>query len=187
VSYSFTNYLTGDYVVDNLSSTFIDSITGVLVFNIGALDFCLDIETVISTIVPKKSIRGGGITNRGSSDTEEIEYNNEMIPLLDIYSIYGLKTPQDKSDTRILLLDFNNKKIAFKVDNIKEIISINKKTRDSLKYVSLKNKPYLNGKIIHEGQIILCPDLDKIIRDQKSYRIHSISSRVDSKNEEELH
>jgi len=174
-------------MVDNLSLTFIDSITGVLVFNIGDLDFCLDIKTVISTVVPKKSIRRGGITKKGSSAVEEIEYNNEIIPLLDIHTIYGLKIPRDDNDTRILLLDFNNKIIAFRVDNIKEIISINKKTRDSLKYVSLKNKPYLNGKIIHEGQIILCPDLDKIIRDQKSYRIHSISSRVDSKNEEELH
>jgi len=170
-------------MVDNLSSTFIDSITGVLVFNIGSLDFCVDIKTVISTVVPKKS---NTIRNRGFSDTEEIEYNNEIIPLLDIHSIYGLKTPQDDNGTRILLLDFNNKKIAFRVDNIKEIISINKKTRDSLKYVLLKNKPYLNGKIIYDGQIILCPDLDKIIRDQKSYRIHSVHSRIDPKNEEEL-
>ncbi len=170
-------------MVDNLSSAFIDSVTGVLVFNIGVLDFCLDIKTVISTVVPKKSNK---ITNRGDSDTEEIEYNNEIIPLLDIHTIYGLKTPRDDNDTRILLLDFKNKKIAFRVDNIKEIISINKKTRDSLKYVSLNNKPYLNGKITYDGQIILWPDLDKIIRDQKSYRIHSVRSRIDSKNEEEL-
>lgn len=161
-------------MVDNLSSTFIDSITGVLVFNIGVLDFCLDIKTVLSTIAPKKS------------NKESIEYNNEIIPLLDIHTIYGLKMPRDNNDTRILLLDFNNKKIAFRVDNIKEIISINKKTRDSLKYVSLKNKPYLNGKLIYDKQIILHPDLDKIIRDQKSYRINSIGNRIDSKNEEEI-
>jgi chemotaxis signal transduction protein len=169
-------------MVDNLSSTFIDSITGVLVFNVGDLDFCLDIKIVISTIVPEKS---NTITNRGYSDTEEIEYSNELIPLLNIHTIYGLKMSEDDNDTRILILDFNKKKIAFRVDNIKEIISINKKTRDSLKYVSLKNKPYLNGKIMYEGRIILYPDLDKIIRDQKSYRIHSVRRRVDSKNDEE--
>ena len=41
-----------------------------------------------------------------------------------------------------------------------------------------------DGKIIYEGQIILYPDLDKIIRDQKSYRINSVGSRIDSKKEE---
>jgi len=169
--------------MNNLSSSFIDSITGVLVFKIGVLELCLDIKTVILTIDPHKT---NTLANRGNSNKENIKYNDEIIPLLDIHTIYGLKTPQDDNDTRILLLDFNNKKIAFKVDSIKEIISITKKTRDSLKYVTLQNKPYLNGKIIYDGQIILCPDLDKIIRDLKSYHNDSVGGRIEAKNEEEL-
>ena len=95
--------------------------------------------------------------------------------------MFGFKTPPEDDNTRYILLDFRKRKIVFMVDNIKEIISINKKTRDALNYVPLKDKPYLNGKIIHDGQIILYPDLDKIIRDQKSFRINSVGSRIDSK------
>jgi chemotaxis signal transduction protein len=70
------------------------------------------------------------------------------------------------------------------VDYIKEIISINKKTHEELKYVPIEDKPYLIGKIIYDGQIILYPDLEKIIRDQKSYSIISDGSRTESKNED---
>jgi chemotaxis signal transduction protein len=170
-------------MADNLSSSYFDSIAGVLVFNIGILDFCLDIKTVLSTIVPQKQ---STIASKDNPHVKEVEYNSEVVPLLDIHTIYGLKIPREDNNTRILLLDFNNKKIAFRVDNIKEIISINKKTRDSLKYESLKNKPYLNGKVIYDGQTILCPDLEKIIRDQKSYRLQSINSHISTENKKEL-
>ncbi len=168
-------------MVDNLSSTFIDSIKGILVFKIAGLEFCIDIEYVSSIITPQdKSM----LTTSNNLGNENIKVNEEMMPILNFHSMFGFKTPPEDDNTRYILLDFNKRKIVFMVDNIKEIISINKKTRDALNYVPLKDKPYLNGKIIHDGQIILYPDLDKIIRDQKSYRINSVGSRIDSKNEE---
>jgi len=168
-------------MVDNLSSTFIDSIKGILVFKIAGLDFCIDIEYVSSIITPQdKSL----LTIKNKPGNENIKVNEETIPILNFHSMFGFKTPPEDDNTRYVLLDFIKRKIAFMVDNIKEIISINKKTRDVLKYVPIEDKPYLIGKIIYEGQIILYPDLDKIIRDQKSYRINSNRSRIDSKNKE---
>ena len=168
-------------MVDNLSSTFIDSIKGILVFKIAGLDFCIDIEYVSSIITPQNN---NMLTIKNKLGNENIKINEEMIPILNFHSMFGFKTPSEDYNTRYILLDFIKRKIAFMVDNIKEIISINKKTRDALKYVSIKNKPYLIGKIIYEGQIILYPDLEKIIRDQKTYRINSVGSRIDSKKEE---
>jgi chemotaxis signal transduction protein len=170
-------------MVANLSSTSFDSIKGVLVFNIAGLEFCIDIKYVSSIVTLKDKNMHTTSNNLGN---ENIKVNEEMMPILNFHSMFGLKTPPEDDNTRYVLLDFMKRKIVFMVDNVKEIISINKKTRDSLKYVPLKDKPYLDGKIIHDDQIILCPDLDKIIRDQKSYRINLDGSRIDSKNEEEL-
>ena len=168
-------------MVDNLSSTFIDSIKGILVFKIAGLDFCVDIEYVSSIITPQnKSL----LTIKNKSGNENIKVNEETIPILNFHSMFGLKTPPEDYNTRYVLLDLMKRKIVFMVDNIKEIISINKKTREALKYIPIEDKPYLNGKIIYEGQIILYPDLEKIMRDQKSYRINSNGSRIDSKNKE---
>ena len=168
-------------MVDNLSSTFIDSIKGILVFKIAGLDFCINIEYVSSIITPQNK---NMLTIKNKLGNENIKINEEMIPILNFHSMFGFKTPPEDYNTRYVLLDFRKRKIAFMVDNIKELISLNKKTRDALKYVPIEDKPYLDGKIIYEGQIILYPDLDKIIRDQKSYRINSVGSRIDSKNEE---
>ena len=170
-------------MVDNLSSTSFDSITGILVFNIAGLEFCIDIEYVSSIITPREK---NMLTTSKTLGHENIKVNEEIMPILNFHSMFGLKTPPEDDNTRYVLLDFMKRKFIFMVDNIKEIISINKKTRDALKYVPIEDKPYLIGKIIHEGQIILYPDLEKIIRDQKSYRINSDGSRIDSKNEEEL-
>ena len=168
-------------MVDNLSSTFIDSIKGILVFKIAGLEFCIDIEYVSSIITPQnKSL----LTIKNKPGNESIKVNEETIPILNFHSMFGFKTPPEDDNTRYVLLDLMKRKIVFMVDNIKEIISINKKTREALKYIPIEDKPYLNGKIIYEGQIILYPDLEKIMRDQKSYRINSVGSRIDSKDEE---
>jgi purine-binding chemotaxis protein CheW len=168
-------------MMDNLSSTFIDSIKGILVFKIAGLEFCIDIEYISSIITPQDK---NMLTINNKPGNENIKINGAVIPILNFHSMFGLKTPPEDDNTRYVLLDLMKRKIVFMVDNIKEIISINKKTREALKYIPIEDKPYLNGKIIYEGQIILYPDLDKIIRDQKSYRINSVGSRIDSKDEE---
>ena len=167
--------------MDNLSSTFIDSIKGILVFKIAGLEFCIDIEYVFSIGTPQDI---NMITTSNNLGDKNIKINEETIPILNFHSMFGLKTPPEDDNTRYVLLDLMKRKIVFMVDNIKEIISINKKTREALKYIPIEDKPYLNGKIIYEGQIILYPDLEKIMRDQKSYRINSNGSRIDSKKEE---
>ncbi|MEE9574278.1 MAG: chemotaxis protein CheW [Candidatus Neomarinimicrobiota bacterium] len=168
-------------MVDNLSSTFIDSIKGILVFKIAGLEFCIDIDFVSSIITPQDK---NMLTINNKPGNENIKINEEMIPILNFHSMFGFKTPPEDDNTRYILLDFSKRKIVFMVDNVKEIISINNKTHDELKYVPIEDKPYLSGKIIYDDQIILYPDLDKVIRDQKSYRFNSVGSRIDSKNEE---
>jgi len=167
--------------VDNLSSSFIDSINGIFVFKIAGLEFCIDIKYVYSIGTPQDI---NMITTSNNLGDENIKINGAVIPILNFHSMFGLKTPPEDDNTRYVLLDLMKRKIVFMVDNIKEIISINKKTREALKYIPIEDKPYLNGKIIYEGQIILYPDLEKIMRDQKSYRINSVGSRIDSKDEE---
>ena len=168
-------------MVDNLSSTFIDSAKGILVFNIAGLEFCINIEYVSSIITPQDK---NMLTTSNNLGNENIKVNEEMMPILNFHSMFGLKTPLEDDNTRYVLLDFMKRKFVFMVDNIKEIISINKKTREELKYVPIEDKPYLDGKIIYDGQIILYPDLEKIIRDQKSYSIISDGSRTESKKED---
>jgi chemotaxis signal transduction protein len=168
-------------MVDNLSSTFIDSIKGILVFNIAGLEFFIDIKYVSSIITPQDK---NMLTTSNNLGNENIKVNEEMMPILNFHSMFGLKTPPEDENTRYVLLDFMKRKFVFMVDNIKEIISINNKTRDALKYVPIEDKPYLDGKIIYDGQIILYPDLEKIIRDQKSYSIISDGSRTESKIED---
>jgi len=170
-------------MVANLSSTSFDSTKGVLVFNIAELEFCIDIKYVSSIVTPQDKNK---LTINSNLGIENIKTKKEMVHRLNFHALFGINTPPEDDNTRYLLLDFRKRKIVFRVDNIKEIISINKKTRDLLQYVSIKDKPYLNGKIIYDDQLIFCPDLNRIIRDENSYSMNSDGNRIDTKNEEEL-
>jgi len=170
-------------MVANLSSTSFDSTKGVLVFNIAELEFCIDIKYVSSIVTPQDKNK---LTINSNLGIENIKINNEMVHRLNFHALFGIKTPPEDDNTRYLLLDFRKRKIVFRVDNIKEIISINKKTLDLLKYVSIKDKPYLNGKIFYDDQIIFCPDLNRIIRDKNSYSMNSDGNRIGSENQGEL-
>jgi chemotaxis signal transduction protein len=97
-----------------------------------------------------------------------------MIPLINFHTFYGLTVPQENRNNRLFLLDYENHRIAFLVDRVKEIITINKDIQDSLKFVPITDKPYLIGRVNYEGETILFPDLGKIILDKKSNKMYSL-------------
>ena len=151
--------------MNNLSFTSFDLIDGIIVFIISEIKFCLDIKYVSKILVPEVEY---SVITINKIDNVKLMSNNEMIPLINFHTIYGLTIPQENSNNRLFLLDYENHRIAFLVDRVKEIITINKGIQDSLKFIPITDKPYLTGRVIYEGETILCPNLGKIILDQKS-------------------
>ena len=156
--------------MNNLSFTSFDLIDGIIVFIISEMKFCIDIKYLSKILVPED---GYSVTTVNKLDNVKIMSNNEMIPLINFHTFYGLTIPQEDHNNRLFLLDYENHKIAFRVDKVKEIISINKGIQDSIKFIPITDKPYLTGRVKYEGETILLPDLGKIILDQKSNEMYS--------------
>jgi chemotaxis signal transduction protein len=156
--------------VNNLSFTSFDLIDGIIVFTISEMKFCIDIKYLSKILVPEDEY---SVTTVNNLDSVKIISNNEMIPLINFHTFYGLTIPQENSNNRLFLLDYENNRIAFLVDEVKEILTINKGIQDSLKFVPITDQPYLTGRVNYEGETILFPDLGKIILDQKSNEMYS--------------
>lgn len=169
--------------MNNLSFTSFDLIDGIIVFIISEIKFCLDIKYVSKILVPEDEY---SVITINKIDNVKLMSNNEMIPLINFHTIYGLTIPQENSNNRLLLLDYENHRIAFLVDRVKEIITINKGIQDSLKFVPITDTPYLTVRVIYEGETILYPNLGKIILDQKSYKMNSSEHFSKLNNEENL-
>jgi chemotaxis signal transduction protein len=156
--------------VNNLSFSSFDLIDGIIVFIISEIKFCIDIKYVSKIFAPEDEY---SVIKLNKIDNVKLMSNNEMIPLINFHTFYGLTIPRENSNNRLFLLDYENHRIAFLVDRVKEFITINKDVQDSLRFVPVTDKPYLTGRVNYEGETILIPDLDKIISDQKSNRLHS--------------
>jgi chemotaxis signal transduction protein len=156
--------------VNNLTFNSFDLIDGIIVFIISEIKFCIDIKYVSKIMTPEV---GYSVITINKIDNVKLMSNNEMIPLINFHTFYGLTVPQENRNNRLFLLDYENHRIAFLVDRVKEIITINKDIQDSLKFVPITDKPYLTGRVNYEGETILFPDLGKIILDKKSNKMYS--------------
>jgi chemotaxis signal transduction protein len=156
--------------VNNHSFTSIDLIDGIIVFIISEIKFCIDIKYVSKILVPDVEY---SVITINKIDNVKLMSNNEIIPIINLHTSYGLTIPQENSNNRLFLVDYENNRIAFLVDEVKEILTINKGIQDSLKFVPITDKPYLTGRINYEGESILFPDLGKIILDKKSNKMYS--------------
>jgi chemotaxis signal transduction protein len=157
--------------VNNLTFNSFDLIDGIIVFIISEIKFCIDIKYVSKIMTPEV---GYSVITINKIDNVKLMSNNEMIPLINFHTFYGLTVPQENRNNRLFLLDYENHRIAFLVDRVKEIITINKDIQDSLKFVPITDKPYLIGRVNYEGETILFPDLGKIILDKKSNKMYSL-------------
>ena len=114
--------------MNNLSFTSFDLIDGIIVFIISEIKFCLDIKYVSKILAPEVEY---SVITINKIDNVKLMSNNEMIPLINFHTLYGLTIPQENSNNRLFLLDYENHRIAFLVDRVKEIITINKGIQDT--------------------------------------------------------
>ncbi len=135
---------------------------GILLFIIAGKEYAVDIKEVSSILNPQQNY-SIDIDKKFEIATDGINIDNEIIPLIDIYSLMEIKQPPQTKETRIVVVISNEKKAAFFVDIIKEFVSLDAVNISIMKPVQDKSRLYLKWKLLLDGREIFLFDVQIIL------------------------
>ncbi|MFO7445639.1 MAG: chemotaxis protein CheW [Ignavibacteriaceae bacterium] len=150
-------------------SALIDTMTGLVIFEVSEQEFCADIRHISAIINPLEL----NLKDNLQSDIEKrIHINNISIPLIPFNKFYGIEAKLKGDDQRILIVEPDDILFGFYVDKVKEIFTMSREFKDKLTFSSTKEKEYLAGIINYEGRTLYLPDFEQIVETQNNFREH---------------
>lgn len=145
-----------------------DNSTGLLQlvsFVIGSEEFGVDILKV------QEIIRVIGITkvpNTLSYIEGVINLRGRVIPIVNLRTRVGLEKKDFDKDTRIIVVELEDKTIGFMVDSVKEVIRINQNiTEPPPEIVTGINTTYITSVAKLDDRLLILIDLERIISEKE--------------------
>ena len=142
------------------NSIFADLEKGYLIFLIDGEEYGIDLKTLYSIIKPLEDF-----TPRYSINIRKnsVQIDDEEFPFISLYDLFNKKSPAHSIDTRIIIVDVEDYKVAFYVEKIKEFISTDAKGLLPLKFIKVTDESLIKCKIKFNERYILLPDFDRIL------------------------
>lgn len=134
-------------------------------FKIGEAEFGVDILKVQEI---NKMMELTSVPNTPSFVEGVVNLRGRIIPVLNLRSRLGLEIKEYDSETRIIVVELNERTIGFIVDEVKEVLRIPKSiTEQPPDVVSGVNSAYITaiGKL--EDRLLILLDLTKILTNEE--------------------
>jgi len=153
---------------------YIDAINGLLIFEFFDNEFCIDLECLIEV----KNVDDIQIAINNSNEAI-ILYEDYEYKFIQLHKLMGYPELTSSDDNRVILIDIYNKKIAFIVEKINELLTtgylfVGNKISIDITHV----KKYVKGAIKFQGRNIIMPDFDRISKELNQLAI--ISGMINS-------
>lgn len=140
-----------------------------VIFNLGSEQYGVDIMKVKeisefkeSTKVPSSPYFIDGIIN----------LRGEIIPIVNLKKRFNIDNNDVNSDTRILVINLNNKNVGFVVDEASQVLRINDDDIDPApEIIAGIDRQYITGVGKVEEKIIILLDLEKILTDKEKIQL----------------
>jgi len=142
-------------------------------FKMGNAEFGVDILRVQEI---NKMMELTVVPNTASFIEGVVNLRGRIIPVLNLRSRLGLEVKEYDSETRIVVVDLEDKTIGFIVDEVKEVLRIPKSiTEPPPQIVSGVNSDYITaiGKL--EDRLLILLDLTKILSTEQKEELDSSS------------
>jgi len=142
------------------SSASIENISGLLIFQIGKMEFCTDLK-LISAIMKPEEVKIDRMGNRLTHEFSERKYMT-----IDFAAFYSLESDKLLDSCRVLFLEVYGQKISFYVDKVLEIISLDKIfIEESVEMELSSDKDYISYIMSIQGNRFYFPDYDRIAKE----------------------
>ncbi len=145
-------------------------------FRLGNEEYSLDILSVQEIIrhmeltrVPKAPEFVDGVIN----------LRGRVIPVLDLRKRFGLSADENTEETRIIVVDINDKTVGFKVDAVSEVLRLPADTVEPPpSIVTDVDSEYIRGVGKIDGRLIILLDVTKILNSNELADITPEASAV---------
>ena len=142
------------------NSIFADLEKGYLIFLIDGEEYGIDLKTLYSIIKPLEDFTPRYLINMGKNS---LQIDDEEFPFISLYDLLNKKSPAHSKDTRIIIADVKDHKVAFYVEKINEFISTDAKGLLPLKFTKATDESFIKCKIKFNERYILLPNFDRIL------------------------
>lgn len=138
-----------------------DDILQLVSFRIGNEEFAVDILKVNEIIrilditkIPNSPAHVAGVVN----------LRGKVIPVVELRVKMGLPLIENDSNTRIIVVELNNKTVGFKVDLVNEVLRIPKAiTENPPELATGINSEYITSVAKIENRLLILLDLDRLL------------------------
>lgn len=149
---------------NKMDKTVIEDRIQLVSFIVGVEEFGIDILNVQEII---KVIHITRVPNAEHYVAGVINLRGKVIPVIDLRLKLEMPAKENDSDTRIVVIEVNKIVVGFVVDNVNEVIRINKSSlEETPKSYNSKIFDFVNNIAKLEDRIIVIIDLEKLIKDR---------------------
>lgn len=144
-----------------------------VVFKLNKEEFGVDIMNVKEIIPYQKSTQ---IPNSPNFIEGVINYRGNVIPIINLNKRFKLNTEEITGDTRIIVINIEEKEIGFVVDEASQTLRLEKEQIDPTPdIISDVDRRYITGVgKIDESRLLILLDLEKVLTDREIEEIDTL-------------
>lgn len=144
-----------------------------VVFKLNKEEFGIDIMNVKEIIPYQKSTQ---IPNSPNFIEGVINYRGNVIPIINLNKRFKLNTEEITGDTRIIVINIEEKEIGFVVDEASQTLRLEKEQIDPTPdIISDVDRRYITGVgKIDESRLLILLDLEKVLTDREIEEIDTL-------------
>lgn len=147
-----------------------------IIFRVNEGEYGLDVSQVnaietLTDVVP--------VPNAANHILGIMNLRGEVLPVFSLRTKFGLQEVPVSEQTKVIITASNGVTIAFKVDEVKEIIECDDaKLTDFPSIARTQDTAYVDRVANHNGRLILLLDQDKLLKDDEAAAISQMVSNV---------
>lgn len=144
-----------------------------IIFNLGQEEFGVGIEQLKEIIRPQKIV---SVPNTPAFIEGIINLRGEIYPIFNLRKKFGFPDKAFDDNTKIIIVNVNNMKVGFVVDEVSEIVRLEEENIEQApKLVSGVNRKYISGVGKIEERMVIILELDLVLQTDEKEELRKMT------------
>ncbi|MGK7297140.1 MAG: chemotaxis protein CheW [Candidatus Wenzhouxiangella sp. M2_3B_020] len=158
-----------------------DDLLQLVSFVIDNEEFGVDILRVQEIIRPMAITR---VPNAPAFVEGVINLRGRIIPVVDLRTRFGLESNEQDHETRIMVVELTDKVIGFMVDEVREVIRVNRDVIEPPPELAIGiDTNYIRGVARLEERLLILLDLEEVLSEEEKQRAAETAKRAPSEKQ----
>lgn len=143
-----------------------------VIFKLSKEEYGIDIMNVREIVQYQESVK---VPNSPAFIEGIINYRGKVIPIICLKKKFGMGNSMNDANTRIIVINLNDKQIGFLVDEASQTVRIDDSNIDPTpEVISGIERKYITGVGKIDNRLVILIDLEKVLTDDDKVKIESL-------------